>query len=583
MLRRRRGTILLCGRGTLADETAAALARGRRRCVRVEAVGLERDPRLDKAAALILAGTRAFAAESGPGATDGLVGEPLARLRRRRPPRVILLTDGEDGEPPPGADGEAVPGLEHVHLPRRAARLLLARWPLHLGADPGYTAHQHLLIAGRSPVAEALLVHALRLSAYGAMPLTLTLIDAGAEAWRTAFERRHPQAGRIATLRFLSPEDPALTRGPPVSLGFVLSEPAAAALALAQRLSVRLATEQRVSPPLVLEVGAVEPAGERADWDGQLVPVAHRGAVLAPEVLLDGRGDALARVIHDHYRDTTEAQGRDPSQQAAGQPWPLLAESYRSANRHQADHLWAKLAMSDCCALPEEVVDTFAFAPAEVERLAAAEHERWAAERWLDGWRYAPVRDNARRHHPQLVPYAELSEPMKDLDRFAVRLVPALLARSGLGVVRMLIVALEPGLGAAGRAREAQGRALLARLCARYPGRRLMLASNLADGAARRLALLAAWRCGAGFFMLHDRPLGALLAGLDAGERDAALSLLARAERRIALPGAGELAAWIAARATIAVSASPPPPAPAAGGKRVVLGAGRSLHWNFEY
>ena len=78
--------------------------------------------------------------------------------------------------------------------------------------------------------------------------------------------------------------------------------------------------------------------------------------------------------------------------------------------------------MTDCQAVPESQVESFAFAPVEVERLAVIEHGRWAADRWLDGWSYAPTRDNARKHHPQLIPYQQLSGPMKDLDRFAVRL-----------------------------------------------------------------------------------------------------------------------------------------------------------------
>ena len=123
-----------------------------------------------------------------------------------------------------------------------------------------------------------------------------------------------------------------------------------------------------------------------ADWDGQVMPFSWLRDACQPEVLLDHQGDELARVIHDHYQDSIAAQGRDPSEEPAGRPWEALPASYRNANRHQADHLWAKLAVTDCRAVPEELVESFAFAPLEGERLAIIEHARWAADRYLDGW-----------------------------------------------------------------------------------------------------------------------------------------------------------------------------------------------------
>jgi hypothetical protein len=53
------------------------------------------------------------------------------------------------------------------------------------------------------------------------------------------------------------------------------------------------------------------------------------------------------------------------------------------------------------------------------ERLAENSHDVWARQRLADGWRYGPERDDARKEHPSLVPYAELSEPEKEYDRNA--------------------------------------------------------------------------------------------------------------------------------------------------------------------
>jgi RyR domain len=51
------------------------------------------------------------------------------------------------------------------------------------------------------------------------------------------------------------------------------------------------------------------------------------------------------------------------------------------------------------------------------EKLAENAHENWAQMRLQDGWRYGPQRDDAAKLHPNLVPYGELSEKDKDLDR----------------------------------------------------------------------------------------------------------------------------------------------------------------------
>ncbi|MDR1221484.1 MAG: Ryanodine receptor Ryr [Tannerella sp.] len=51
------------------------------------------------------------------------------------------------------------------------------------------------------------------------------------------------------------------------------------------------------------------------------------------------------------------------------------------------------------------------------ERIAANVHEVWSAGRIANGWQYGATRDDARKLHPCLVPYDELSESEKEYDR----------------------------------------------------------------------------------------------------------------------------------------------------------------------
>lgn len=73
--------------------------------------------------------------------------------------------------------------------------------------------------------------------------------------------------------------------------------------------------------------------------------------------------------------------------------------------------------------------------PAELleltERLSENAHEIWAQQRIRDGWTLGVKRDDARKEHPCLVPYAELPESEKVYDRNAA--METLKAIVGLG------------------------------------------------------------------------------------------------------------------------------------------------------
>lgn len=52
-----------------------------------------------------------------------------------------------------------------------------------------------------------------------------------------------------------------------------------------------------------------------------------------------------------------------------------------------------------------------------VERLAENSHDVWARRRMDEGWRFGERRDDERKFHPDLIPYADLPESEKDYDR----------------------------------------------------------------------------------------------------------------------------------------------------------------------
>jgi hypothetical protein len=567
---RGRGDVLVVGEGPLADAAEAGLRLGGcpARRLAAEAISVRR---LRGARALVLIdadGLEALlerVAAAGAGA-----------------PRVVALADAALASALPA---QAPVPVEHIDLASTAARALLVRWPLHLGADPRFGQRPHALIAGRSALGEALLLQILQVGHYDEQGPVVTLLDDDPSGWRAAFSAAYPEAGRFGSVTFRHHDDAWPADMLPVTVAFVTADRPERGLDLAEALRTRLAVHGRVSPPILLEVGDADPGGAVGDWDGQIVPISHRRLVLTPGGLLDRQDDALAQVIHAHYRDSIEAQGRDPATEPAGRPWHQLDEAYRNASRQQADHLWAKLALIDCCAVPEARVDSFAFSPAEVERLAIIEHGRWAADRYLAGWTYAPVRDNVRKHHPQLIPYDALSGPMKDLDRFAVRLVPSLLARSRQGIMRTLILGVAPSTAESARAGARTADRMLTRLSARYPDRALIVATTLGDAFSRCLAAEALAR-GGGLFVLCPRPLAQTLDAIrETAVRRDLLRLVARAERRISLEGDDALLRWLGVRAEIvicaaAAAAEAEAEVPA---KRVRLLPDGGIEWGFEY
>ncbi len=63
--------------------------------------------------------------------------------------------------------------------------------------------------------------------------------------------------------------------------------------------------------------------------------------------------------------------------------------------------------------LPQELDDL-------IEQLSENAHDVWAQARLAEGWTHGPRRDDELKQHPDLIPYEELPEGEKDLDRGTV-------------------------------------------------------------------------------------------------------------------------------------------------------------------
>ena len=129
--------------------------------------------------------------------------------------------------------------------------------------------------------------------------------------------------------------------------------------------------------------------------------------IFTPELVMQTRLNRLAMRLNEIYRKGVP-----------GAPdWDELSSFTRRSNLASADHLEMKLRIllgtdqteltADAC---RRAVRAFRGAdPRMREEFRQIEHARWMRFLLLNGWQYAPVRDNVRRHHPLLLPYEQLS------------------------------------------------------------------------------------------------------------------------------------------------------------------------------
>ena len=188
-----------------------------------------------------------------------------------------------------------------------------------------------------------------------------------------------------------------------------------------ERVNLDALHRLKLSCPICGEVDVRGPRGlQQAFYFGQ------DEALFTPELVMKQSLNALARQMHELYR--AQAGAPVPA-------WEALSDFVKRSNLAAADHLLTKarwlLPEADIRELTPGVcaraVDRFkALGPGDRERCRRIEHNRWVLFHGLHGWRHAPVRNNATREHPMMVPYEALDEAERLKDDNAWLLLGAL-------------------------------------------------------------------------------------------------------------------------------------------------------------
>jgi hypothetical protein len=156
------------------------------------------------------------------------------------------------------------------------------------------------------------------------------------------------------------------------------------------------------------------------------------------DVLLGSCREQLARQIHANYCKI-QKENNNTESGIKTLEWERLSEEYREANRAQADDIINKLGRFG---YGYDAGDSFfetvkEFPQSNLEAMAVTEHDRWMQQRLSAGWRFAPGPKNEQeKTSPYLVPWDQLEDKVKELDRDAVRGIIPLFERIGMRVYK---------------------------------------------------------------------------------------------------------------------------------------------------
>ncbi len=229
------------------------------------------------------------------------------------------------------------------------------------------------------------------------------------EQHRLRQERFGNEAGaRLITLDLAEPTPPHLQ----------------AALAAADHPVLILAEDPAVrGSALATYLAAVNPDWTIFDWSHGTRGVADEATMErlypfgltteAPVSLPVDSWERAARVVHEQYRLELERRGALDPNEPAHRPWELLDPFRKETNVRQVTTALTTAEQLGRSWGPVTEVRTVVAEPglsdAELETMTRAEHESWRRHLLDNGWRYGPVRNNARKIHPALLPFDQLT------------------------------------------------------------------------------------------------------------------------------------------------------------------------------
>jgi len=146
--------------------------------------------------------------------------------------------------------------------------------------------------------------------------------------------------------------------------------------------------------------------------------------------------DKMAKAVNDYYAKLYN-----------GKAWKKISMFHKESSRANAEHINTKLYLLDLQAVEvknaanQEKITKAQYEECLVQKmelLAKIEHQRWNAFHYLNGWRYAPVRDDNKKLHNCLTSWDSLTEKDKQKDRDTIINIPQILEEGGYQMVKLM-------------------------------------------------------------------------------------------------------------------------------------------------
>ncbi len=157
--------------------------------------------------------------------------------------------------------------------------------------------------------------------------------------------------------------------------------------------------------------------------------------------------ERLAEGLFERYKHQRRIMAQTPKEKEdllsdrAMVDWDELSGELKESTRSQADDIPRKLRTVGYFMLEGEknsdaMIHVPEFTKEDLDILEEMEHERFNAERLQRQWRMGP-RNSKQRTTPFLVPWRDLEQKWKEVDRVMVECVPPILAKAGYRMYRM--------------------------------------------------------------------------------------------------------------------------------------------------
>ncbi len=159
--------------------------------------------------------------------------------------------------------------------------------------------------------------------------------------------------------------------------------------------------------------------------------VRARPAILARvgvQIYMADVQEMLARALHEAYLEQRLGAGERLGSTPSLTSWSELHDEFKLSSRRNAADISSVVATLGYNVRPASGQESsLVLTEDEIDVLAERVHERWVDERETGGWRRGAKRDDAERIHPDLVPWDDLPDDRREIDRQLLRKLPEVL------------------------------------------------------------------------------------------------------------------------------------------------------------